>query len=93
MTTTRAKQKKVFVDVVQFNFNALSDVENFLGHKIWDVFQESDALDGKVKHWIKLPTLDGKVKVFDGDWIIKYPNGDLIVRKPETFELQFERVG
>ena len=88
----RCQSKKVFVDAIRFEYANLDDLESFLGHPIFDMETETSHLDGTIKHWFVLPTLDGKVKVREGDYIVRYIEGDLIVRKPIQFKRQFDRI-
>ncbi len=41
---------------------------------------------------ITIPTLEGKMKVSDGDWIIKGVKGEFYPCKPDIFELTYELV-
>jgi hypothetical protein len=51
-----------------------------------------------VKDWlffdgeITIPTLEGKMKVSDGDWIIKGVKGEFYPCKPDIFEATYEAV-
>lgn len=88
----RCRSKSLFVDAVRFKYENVDDLENFLGHRIFDMCTEKNQLDNTVKHWFMLPTLDGNIKVQEGDYIIKYTEGDIIVRKPTQFKRQFDRI-
>ena len=88
----RCQSKPLFVDAIRFKSDNIEEVEDFLGHAIFDMRTEKSTLDNTVKHWFKLPTLDGNVKVQEGDYIIRYIEGDLIVRNPQLFKRQFDRV-
>ncbi len=41
---------------------------------------------------ITIPTLEGKMKVSDGDWIIKGVKGEFYPCKPDIFEATYEPV-
>lgn len=88
----RCQSKPLFVDAIRFDYENIDDLENFLGHGIFNMRTETSQLDNTVKHWFILPTLDGKIKVQEGDYIIKYIEGDIIVRKPLQFKRQFDRI-
>jgi hypothetical protein len=51
-----------------------------------------------VKDWlfhdgeITIPTLEGKMKVTDGDWIIRGVKGEFYPCKPDIFEATYEAV-
>lgn len=88
----RCQSKPLFVDAIRFKYEKLDELEEFLGHPIFDMCTEKSEIDNTVKHWFKLPTLDGKIKVEEGDYIIRYFEGDIIVRKPTVFRRQFDRI-
>ena len=88
----RCQSKQVFVDAIRFTYEDIDGLEDFLGHHIFDMYEEKSQLDNTVKHWFILPTLDGKVKVQEGDYIIRYCEGDIIVRKPTQFKRQFDKI-
>ena len=88
----KCKCKELFVDAICFKYEDMDGLELFLGHPIFDMFEEKSNLDRSIKHWFKLPTLDGNVKVQEGDYIIRYLDGDIIVRKPTQFKKQFDRI-
>jgi len=41
---------------------------------------------------ITIPTLEGKLKVSDGDWIIKGVKGEFYPCKPDIFEITYDSV-
>ncbi len=41
---------------------------------------------------ITIPTLEGKIKTSDGDWIIKGVKGEFYPCKPDIFEATYESV-
>jgi hypothetical protein len=51
-----------------------------------------------IKDWlffdgeITIPTLEGKMKASDGDWIIKGVKGEFYPCKPDIFEATYEEV-
>lgn len=54
--------------------------------------------EANIKDWlffdgeITIPTLEGKMKVSDGDYIIKGVNGEFYPCKPDIFEKTYELV-
>ena len=42
---------------------------------------------------ITIPTLEGRMKASDGDWIIKGIKGEFYPCKPDIFESTYEEVG
>ena len=54
--------------------------------------------EANVKGWvfhdgeITIPTLEGNMKVSDGDWIIRGVNGEFYPCKPDIFEKTYELV-
>lgn len=88
----RVISKEVYATAIHFDHEKMDDLEEFLGHPVFDLFTETNHIDNTIKYWFKLCTLDGKVKVQEGDYIIRYDTGDYIVRKPEQFLFLFNKV-
>lgn len=82
----------VGVEAIEFDYDHLDEVEEFLGHGVYNLYTERNCLDNRVNHWFKLPTLDGNMRVNEGDIIVRYPTGEIYVRKPNEFKNQFEKV-
>lgn len=88
----RVKTRELFATAIQFDHDKMDDLEEFLGHPIFDLFTETNHIDNTTKYYFKLCTLDGKVKVIEGDWIIRYDNDTIIVRSDEQFKFLFNKV-
>lgn len=84
------RKKQIIVDAIQFfitkeeNSN-LCDCFDFCGGT-----GIGKDLNGNV--YLSLSTLEGLVKVFDGDWIIKEVEGELYPVKNDIFEKTYEKI-
>lgn len=73
--------------VVQaIRFKTVPETEEFLGHPIFDLIKEKSEIDNTTNTYFVLQTLEGKRRVTEGDYIVKYPNGDLHVFSPASFK-------
>ena len=60
----------------------------FYGKKLFGVV-DNDSMTANVPY---IETLEGKLWVSEGDWIIKGINGELYPCKPDIFEKTYEKV-
>ncbi len=76
------RKKPIVIDAEQW----------FRGKEIEGVYRNlSDNISLKFNHaWID--TLEGKMKVSEGDWIIRGVNNEIYNCKPDIFEKTYERV-
>ncbi|CAJ1224411.1 hypothetical protein BW154_04750 [Lactococcus lactis] len=87
----KARKKPVVVDVVRFYLNnpeSINEAKDFAGKYFAD-YQEHYASD-KRNYYIR--TLEGEMKLTDGDYIIKGVNGEFYPCKPDIFEATYEIV-
>ena len=85
----KARKKPVVVEVVRFylsNPDSIDDVKAFTG-KYFAEYQEHYASD-KRNYYIR--TLEGEMKLTDGDYIIKDVDGEFYLCKPDIFENTYE---
>lgn len=85
----KARKKPVVVEVVRFylsNPDSIDDVKAFTG-KYFAEYQEHYASD-KRNYYIR--TLEGEMKLTDGDYIIKGVNGEFYPCKPDIFKKTYE---
>ena len=80
------KKKPIVVECVQYdgNFRSLDifpfpEVRNF----IISYYENGEQ-------YIKIPTLEGEMKLSKGDWLIKGVNGEYYPCKPDIFEKTYE---
>ena len=82
------RKKPVVIEAVKYQ----SELGN---NRIMNWLAQQDA---NVKGWlfhdneITISTLEGDMKVSDGDWIIKGVNGEFYPCKPDIFEKTYEPV-
>jgi hypothetical protein len=74
-------KKSVVVEAVQFNNLNREEVESFIGQKIKQQIESDTAYEAGAAPPISsltIPTKEGDMKAFPGDWIIKepFPTGD-----------------
>lgn len=82
------RKKPVVIEAVKYQ-------AEFGNNRIMNWLAQQDA---NVKDWlfhdgeIIIPTLEGQMKVSDGDWIIKGVKGEFYPCKPDIFESTYEVV-
>lgn len=85
----KARKKPVVVEVVRFCFSnpeSIDDAKAFTG-KYFAEYQEHYASD-KRNYYIR--TLEGEMKLTDGDYIIKGVDGEFYPCKPDIFKKTYE---
>lgn len=85
----KARKKPIVIDVVKFNANdpkLVSEAKTFAGKDLID-YQEHYAADNRIYY---IRTLEGEMKISDGDYIIKVVNGEFYPCKPDIFEKTYE---
>lgn len=81
----KARKKPLIVDVVKFdakNPKLVREAEKFAGDS-FKSYQEHYASDVRVFY---IETLEGEMKISNGDYIIKGVNGEFYPCKPDIFE-------
>jgi hypothetical protein len=78
------RKKPVVIEAIQYNWFTKNDVREFVGQ---DNFLSNwpDTV-----HWIK--TLEGKMMISEGDYVIKGIQGEFYPCKPDIFEQTYEKV-
>ena len=79
---TKFKKRPVVIEAVQFDFSADE----------WPVGVESPAEGEKGTLYGYIQTLEGRMIVSDGDWVITGVNGEKYPCKPDIFEKTYEAV-
>lgn len=77
------QKKPVVVEAVQYDGN-LSSVKKFIDHKVDYEFSKGN---------FNILTLEGRLHVSDGDYIIKGVHGEFYPCKPDIFEETYEPSG
>lgn len=86
-----ARKKPVEIECVQFTGNNIAEIQKFVGDdfimsfiRIDDPWAEHSAPDFSIR------TLEGDMKISEGDYIIKGVNGEFYPCKPEIFKKTYE---
>lgn len=85
----KARKKPVVIEAVRFylsNPDSIDDAKAFTGEHFAE-YQEHYASD-KRNYYIR--TLEGEMKLADGDYIIKGVNGEFYPCKPDIFEKTYD---
>jgi hypothetical protein len=100
MTKLVAIHKPFRVDAVQLNWKNWNDVADFLGDILGPLnpafeIRADEASDtcrehGPVFLGVSIPTLEGKVRVVHGDYIVKGSQDEIYSVRPEIFEKTYE---
>lgn len=77
------KKKPVFIQAVQFTGTNQPEIERFVGEPIHDC---------PTVKWICVNTPSGLMAVLEGEFVIRYEDGELDSCSPSVFEAEFEPV-
>lgn len=77
------RKKPVEVEAIQYDGNNAKEILSFM---FPDIQPDGEPTLGTIK------TLEGEMKVSNGDWIIKGVNGEFYPCKPDIFEKTYEAV-
>ena len=81
-------KKPVVVQAVEYNGANKEEIEAFVGKKLDTVYTElKEPLE------LKIPTLEGDMKVSKGDYVIKGIKGEFYPCKPDIFNNSYDEVG
>lgn len=88
----RFRKKPVEVDAVLYRGTVTAEIEEFLGGQearggVWEYKRDGIAFNG-----LAIETLEGRMRVSPGDWIIRGTRGELYPCKPGPFADTFEPV-
>lgn len=93
------RKKPIVIEAIQFNNINREEIEAFVGEKLhWELESETAYLAGVAPpiSSITIPTKEGNMKAFPGDYVIRepFPTGDrdFYPCKPDIFEKTYERV-
>ena len=81
------RKKPVEIDAIQWVSDNIEQVYEMLGDNL---IINKDEDEDKVKHFIN--TLEGKMEMSWGDYIIKGVKGEFYPCKPDMFELTYEKI-
>ncbi len=77
------RKKPVVIEAVQFTGGNQSEIISFAG--------KVAKMEGTLKHLI-IKTLEGRMSVTAGDWVIKGVKGEYYPCKPDIFEATYEAI-
>lgn len=90
ITVTLYKQRPDTVEAVQVKMSAAAEIATWCGGL---QVTEIDSIDPtKVYAGVNVPTLNGAVRVSEGDWIIKTAQGSFEKMTNSEFLAKFEKV-
>ena len=81
------RKKSVEIDAIQWVSDNIEQVYEMLGDNL---IINTDEDKDEVKHFIN--TLEGKMEMSWGDYIIKGVKGEFYPCKPDIFELTYEKI-
>ena len=81
------RKKPVEIDAIQWVSDNIEQVYEMLGDNL---IINTDKDKDEVKHFIN--TLEGKMEMSWGDYIIKGVKGEFYPCKPDIFELTYEKI-
>jgi hypothetical protein len=81
------RKKPVEIDAIQWVSDNIEQVYEMLGDNL---IINTDEDKDEVKHFIN--TLEGKMEMSWGDYIIKGVKGEFYPCKPDIFEMTYEKV-
>ncbi len=83
------RKKPIIIEAEQFLPNSRQEFHVPVGVKLWP---DEDGLQPRDMSWGYIDTLEGRMHVQSGDWIITGVNGEVYPCKPDIFEKTYERV-
>jgi hypothetical protein len=88
------RKKPVIIEAIKLEWKNWSQICDFCGvGKFEDGNPEGFNPDGNtLKLGLRIPTLEGTMYAFEGDWIIKGVAGEFYPCKPAIFEATYEPV-
>lgn len=87
-----ARKKPVEIECIKFTGNNISELKNFVGDALIMSFLQVDPWAEHSAPDFSIRTLEGDMKISEGDYIIKGVNGEFYPCKPEIFEKTYEVV-
>lgn len=87
MAKYREKETGKIVDAVQNSYYKIMDVIDFVTNTN-DVLFTSD----KDVPQMEIPTINGTIKINQGDWVLKFGDHQFLPCSPEIFKKAYEKV-
>ena len=81
------QKKPVTIEAIQFKEESIPTIKDWLGENLLAEARYSSPI-----HWIyRIKTLEGNMRVTEGDFIIKGVKGEFYPCKPDIFEATYEK--
>lgn len=80
---TKYRKKPVVIEAVQYNGDM---------NPVWDAFGAENVFGETEDKFPYIETLEGKMTISKGDYVIKGVQGELYPCKPDIFEATYEEV-
>jgi hypothetical protein len=98
--TMKVRKKPIEVEAIQAHVDPLthefkpSESPPWLLEAVLNgvVFLDAPYRDGGVTKYPTIKTLEGNMRISDGDWIIRGVNGELYPCKPDIFDKSYDKV-
>jgi hypothetical protein len=87
-----ARKKPVEIECIKFTGNNISELKNFVGDALVMSFLQMDPWSEHSDPDFSIRTLEGDMKISEGDYIIKGVSGEFYPCRPEIFEKIYEVV-
>ena len=85
------RKKPIVVEAIQWNGKNIEEVKNFAGKPLsYNIIYQFDHI---TRYEVQIKTLEGNMRVCEGDYIIKGVEGEFYPCKPSIFEKTYEMVG
>jgi hypothetical protein len=85
------RKKPIVVEAIQWNGENIEEVKDFAGKSLLcDIVYQFDYT---TRCEVTIKTLEGNMRVHEGDYIIKGVEGEFYPCKPSIFERTYELVG
>lgn len=85
----KARKKPVVIEFERYTVSNPEKIKAFVGHSLF-IQQEHYASD---RLELLIQTLEGEMRIDDGDYVIKGVNGEFYPCKPDIFEKTYEIIG
>lgn len=85
------RKKPVVVEAIQYTGKNKEECEKFAGKSL--IFDIIYLLDHITMPEVKIKTLEGDMRVHEGDYIIRGIEGEFYSCRPDIFEKSYELVG
>lgn len=86
------RKKPVVIEALQWNGNNFDEIKNFTNGKVryYSYYEKNEY--GESKNVLVIPTLEGDMMAWIGDYIIRGVKGEYYPCKPYIFEETYENV-